>query len=90
MFSGKNWADFFKEVVNPRTGKHEMVKVKRATLFKAAMDRMKDEQWDDIVQAALATRPKNLKGIKSEEVEVVEGFDDVESDDDELLDPRYM
>lgn len=69
------------------SGKRELVTVKRASLFRGVMKQMGDEQWNHIVQAALAMRPQDFKAVKQEDGAVLA---DEESDDTELLDPRYM
>lgn len=74
------------------SGKRGLVTVKRASqpsLFRGVIERMGDEQWGHIIQAALAMRPEDFKGVKMEDGEAAITADN-ESDDAELLDPRYM
>ena len=87
-FSKTNWGDH--TLVTPRGEKC----VKRASVFLNKISTLKDQQWDDIYEKALAFQgtlgkqramAREVDMRDSEPMEVV----DSESDDDELLDPRY-
>ena len=86
-FSKTNWGD--SSLVTPRGEKV----VKCASVFLNRISTLKDPQWDDIFdkalafQATLGKQRATVKELGDLEVggEVVES----ESDDDDLLDPRY-
>lgn len=87
-FSKTNWGDH--SLVTSRGKKV----VKRASVFLSKISTLRDQQWDDIFEKALAfqgTLGKQRAAAREEmqESEPAGEVDDSESDDDELLDPRY-
>ncbi|KAI0251374.1 hypothetical protein BJV78DRAFT_1282636 [Lactifluus subvellereus] len=85
-FSKTNWGDYM--LVTPRGEKA----VKRASIFLNKISTLKDQQWDDIFDKALAFRSiLGKQRATAREVEMKEpiGEVDSESDDADLLDPRY-
>lgn len=86
-FSKNNWGDY--SFVTPRGEKV----VKRASVFLSKISTLKEQQWDDIFKKALAfqgTLGKQRTAVREMQgSEPAEEVDDSESDDDELLDPRY-
>ena len=87
-FSKTNWGDH--SVVTPRGERF----VKRASVFLNKISTLKDEQWDDIIEKALefqGTLGKQRAAAREEtwESEPAGEDNDSESDDDELVDPRY-
>ncbi|KAF8258244.1 hypothetical protein EI94DRAFT_1815782 [Lactarius quietus] len=89
-FSKTNWGDY--TLVTPRGEKV----VKRTSVFLNKISTLKDQQWDDIFEKAIAFQAMVGKqratarepDIRESEL-VGEGLTDSESDDEELLDPRY-
>jgi hypothetical protein len=85
-FSKTNWGDH--TLITPRGEKV----VKRASVFLSKISSLKDQQWDDIFEKALVFQVMlgkqcaTAREVDSEPAGVVI---DSESDDDELLDPRY-
>ena len=65
--------------------------VKRASVFLKKIKSLKDQQWDDILQAARDTyegsKPRPVLG-SSEPGSADEG-EESDGDDDELMDPLY-
>jgi hypothetical protein len=89
-FSKTNWGDY--TLVTPRGEKA----VKRASVFLNKISTLKDQQWDDIFEKALAFQTSfgkqraTARDMDMRDSEPVgEVVLDSESDDDELLDPRY-
>lgn len=86
-FSKTNWGDHI--LVTPRD---ERV-VKRASVFLNKISTLKDQQWDDIFKKALAFHSSNGKQRATKDLEVemkeLRGEVDSESDDNDLVDPRY-
>ncbi|KAI9434934.1 hypothetical protein H4582DRAFT_2080175 [Lactarius indigo] len=87
-FSKTNWGDH--TLITPRGEKV----VKRASVFLNKISTLKDQQWDDIFKKALAFHSiigKQWATMRDLEVEMTEikGEVDTESDDNDLLDPRY-
>lgn len=76
-------------MTDAETGRCKKVTIRCATLFKNAIEHMKDNQWNDIIQTALATNPKERIQVKKEEQDELAGDGDAQSDNDELVDPRY-
>ncbi|KAF8262361.1 hypothetical protein EI94DRAFT_1808914 [Lactarius quietus] len=89
-FSKTNWGDY--TLVTPRSEKA----VKCASIFLNKISTLKDQQWDDIFEKAITFQAMVRKqcvtarepDIRESEL-VGEGLTDSESDDEELLDPRY-
>jgi hypothetical protein len=65
------------------------VTVKRASLFLREMKGLKDQQWSDIIKAALLSQANGKKGSKLLRDEEMQVESETESDDEELIDPRY-
>jgi hypothetical protein len=85
-FSKTNWGDH--TLITPRGEKV----VKRASVFLSKISSLKDQQWDDIFEKALVfqvTLGKQRAMAREVESEPAGEVIDSESDDDELLDPRY-
>jgi hypothetical protein len=85
-FSKTNWGDH--SLVTPRGEKV----IKRASVFLNRISTLKDPQWDDIFDKALAfqaTLGKQRAMVKEVGDSEVMGVVESESDDDDLLDPRY-
>jgi hypothetical protein len=88
-FSKTNWGDH--SLVTPRGEKV----MKRASVFLKRISTLKDPQWDDIFNKALAfqvTLGKQramAKEVETRDSELVGDVDESESDDYDLLDPRY-
>jgi len=87
-FSKNNWGDH--SLVTPRGEKV----VKCASIFLNKISTLKDQQWDDILEKALAfqgTLGKQRATVRDAEMRDLEPVEVVESDSDsnELLDPCY-
>ena len=88
-FSKTNWGDH--TLVTPRGEKV----VKRASVFLSKISTLKDQQWDDIFEKALVFQSSSgkqraaAKEVDMRDSELVGEAVESESDDDELLDPRY-
>ena len=86
-FSKNNWGDH--SFLTPRGEKV----VKRASVFLSKILTLKDQQWDDIFKRALAfqgtLRKQRTAARETQDAEPAGVVLDSESDDDELLDPRY-
>jgi hypothetical protein len=87
-FSRTNWGDH--SFITP----HGEKVIKRVTVFLKRISTLKDLQWDNIFDKALvfqATLRKQCTTVKEVEMRDSELVGDVESesDDDNLLDPRY-
>jgi hypothetical protein len=82
-FSKTNWGDY--TLITPRGDKI----IKRASVFLKTINGLKDEQWVDIFKVALSLHApgKQRKVVKEEEEPVLAEQSD--SDDEELVDPRY-
>jgi hypothetical protein len=86
-FSKNNWGDH--SFLTPRGEKV----VKRASVFLSKILTLKDQQWDDIFKRALAFQgtlgKQRAAARETQDAEPAGVVLDSESDDDELLDPRY-
>ena len=86
-FSKTNWGD--SSFPTPRGEKI----IKRASVFLNRISTLKDPQWDDIFDKALAfqaTLGKQRPAVKEVgDSEVVGEVIESESDEDDLLDPQY-
>jgi hypothetical protein len=80
-FSKTNWGDYM--LIKPGGDKV----VRRATVFLKTISGLKDQQWNDIFKVALSF---HANGKKASRIVMEEGpLSETESDDDELVDPRY-
>lgn len=84
-FSKANWGDYSTQ------SQHGLQTVKRASVFMKKIKTLKEQQWNDIIQAARDTYEGNKPrlapsaGEPGSEVEVQES----DGDDEELMDPLY-
>ena len=82
-FSKTNWGDYI--LITPRGDKL----VKRSSVFLKTINSLKEEQWADIFKVAMSFRTAGKQQkVKEAEAELVLA-EQTESDEDELVDPRY-
>jgi hypothetical protein len=84
-FSKANWGDYITHT--PRGPKT----LKRASVFLKEINKLVDQQWDDIIAAAWDTDEvsKHRLALGLGEAGVIDDAEESSSDDSELLDPLY-